>query len=188
MTFDRPMGAGWRERKAENEKRREQRAADHHDSERAAIRQERARLYAEMDARGAAEAAAAAEARLRLRVSCPCCNGDPDGVLVSKAEKILRAWASPLLSTRPDEWNLGHLNAVAVGQDMGAVIVSEGMFYPRAIAGRDDHRIADAPAADKAAAITPKAEPSIPSKPSRKPTAAEVYAAGGVEGAVSDDR
>lgn len=173
-----PMERGWRDRRTAADARREQRAADHHDSERAVIRQERARMYEEQAARDAAVAAAAAEARLRLRVSCPCCNGLPDGVLVSVAEKIMRAWASPLLNPTPDQWNLSHLNAVAVGQDTGAVIVPEGLSYPRTIAGRDDRRVADVLPADTAAVITPKDEPIIvPTKPKRKPTAAEIYAA-----------
>lgn len=180
------MGSGWKERRAAADKLREQRVADYNDDARNAIRAERAAMMEAARLRDEATAAAAAEARLRLRVSCPCCNGSPDGVLVSKAEKMMRAWASPLLSRAPDQWNMGHLNAVAVGQDTGAVIVPEGMFYPRAMAGRDDHRIADVPPADhgEPAVVTPKTEPVIPAKPKRKPTAVEIYAAGGVEGAV----
>ncbi|WP_043755876.1 hypothetical protein [Methylobacterium oryzae] len=141
-------------------------------------------MAAEAAERDAIAAAEAAEARLRLRVSCPCCDGSPDGVLVSRAEKILRAWASPFLSTRPDDWNLGHLNAVAVGADTGAVLIPEGLFYPRPIAGAVRAEAVDQVPAGRTAAVTPKAEPAIPTKPRRKPTAAEIFAAGGDEGAL----
>ena len=119
--------------------------------ERAAVRAIRNAAAAELAAADRAAAAAQEAALVAARCECPVCR---DGlVTLDMAERVIRALAKLPAGSPVDQDVLMSLQAAVI---------------THAAATADDTR----------AVITPKSEPIIPAKPRRKPTAAEIFAAG----------
>lgn len=122
--------------------------------ERTAIRAIRNAAAAEKAATERAAIAAQEAALVAARCECPVCR---DGlVTLNLAERVIRALAKLPAGSPVDQDVLMSLQAAIITHAAPA---------------------AD-PVADVRATVTPKAEPIIPAKPRRKPTAAEIYAAG----------
>ncbi|CAM3270544.1 hypothetical protein JHFBIEKO_4806 [Methylobacterium mesophilicum] len=142
------MQRGWRERRAKADR------TDYHADERAAVRAIRDAAAAEKAAADRAAIAAQEAALVAARCECPVCR---DGlVTLDLAERVIRALAKLPAGSPVDQDVLMSLQGAIVAQAAQA---------------------AD-PVADTRAVITPKSEPVILQKPRRKPTAAEIYAAG----------
>ncbi|WP_342112012.1 hypothetical protein [Methylobacterium sp. SI9] len=126
----------------------------------------------------ASNAAAAENAKLqaRARCSCPVCDSGP--VDVELAARVITALARMPAHVQTDPAVLATLSTIVSGRDIdlsAAYSTNLGLHRP--------HKVyAPVPLAEPAA-NTPQEAPVIPTK-RRKPTAAEIFAAGGDEGAL----
>ncbi|MCJ2057744.1 hypothetical protein MKL09_14410 [Methylobacterium sp. J-048] len=142
------MQRGWKERRTKADRN------DYDADARAEARAIRAAYYAELAAADRAAVAAQEAALVAARCECPVCR---DGlVTLDMAERVVRALAKLPAGSPVDQDVLQALQAAIITHAAPA---------------------AD-PVADTRAVITPKSEPVILQKPRRKPTAAEIYAAG----------
>lgn len=170
------MGAGHKARKALAA------ARSNANDERAEIRAERNRMYAEQAARDAIAAAEHAQKQARARCSCVVCG---EGLIDAEfAGRIITALQKLPAHVQTDPAILATLRAVVEGNkpiELAAAYSTDlGLKRPRKV-------YASAPTVDhgEPAVITPKDEPIVvPSKPKRKPTQAEIYAADGDENAL----
>jgi hypothetical protein len=143
------MQRGWKERRAKADR------TDYDADARAEARAVRTAYYAELAAADRAAIAAQEAAMATAQCHCPACGGDG---LVSPefGARIVTALEKLSASAVIDPSVLRTLQAAIVTHVAQAVD----------------------PVADARAVITRKDVPLIPTKPRRKPTAAEIYAAG----------